>query len=295
MELRHLRYFVTLGETLHFAHAAEKLHIVQPALSMQIKALEEELGTQLFIRTRRKVELTTAGEMLLVEARRSLAHANRMTDLAEKANRGITGQLRLGFSAGAVYSGLLPALVRDLNAQAPEIDIRPIECHPRTTFTLLAEDETDAILGTLYTQDPPAEIGHISLRQDRPQLVLPLSHPLRRQKSIAPDQLKKEQFIGYAGPEDIDGMGMTERVLGYAPYASSKVSTPAMAIGLVAAGLGLAVIPSSVAKPASGVVYREINNCNERIDISLIWHKNRQSGAVERLIELAKKVGNPDA
>jgi DNA-binding transcriptional LysR family regulator len=102
VDLRHLRYFVAVAEEKHFGRAAQRLHIVQPALSMQIRSLEEEIGGALFVRTSRNVELTQAGSLLLVEARRTLAQAERTKDIVQRSLRGETGTVRVGFAGNAV-------------------------------------------------------------------------------------------------------------------------------------------------------------------------------------------------
>ena len=105
MDLRHLRYFLAVAQEGHFGRAAEKLNIVPPALSMQIKALEEELGGPLFIRTSRKVELTEAGKLLQTEAQRTLEQAEHARLTVQRSMRGETGLVRVGFAGNAVFSG----------------------------------------------------------------------------------------------------------------------------------------------------------------------------------------------
>jgi DNA-binding transcriptional LysR family regulator len=113
MDLRHLRYFLAVAEEGHFGRAARRLNIVQPALSMQIRALEEELGGPLFQRTSRRVELTEAGALLREEARRTLDQAEHTRLTVQRAIRGETGNVRVGFAGNAVFSG---KLINDLRA-----------------------------------------------------------------------------------------------------------------------------------------------------------------------------------
>ena len=112
MELRHLRYFLAVAEEGHFGRAAERLNIVQPALSMQIKALESELGGALFIRTSRRVELTEAGQLMLTEAKRTLMQAEYARQTVARSLRGETGRVRVGFAGNAIFSGKMTAYLR---------------------------------------------------------------------------------------------------------------------------------------------------------------------------------------
>src|SRR5215510_9053027 len=123
MELRHLRYFVAVAEELHFGRAAARLHIVQPALSRQIRALEEEMGLTLFERDRRRVALTPAGSVFLNEARVLLGHVNRAVEAARRAARGELGSLRISYVPAMVTTGL-PEIVRGFRRRFPGVDMR---------------------------------------------------------------------------------------------------------------------------------------------------------------------------
>ena len=120
MELRHLRYFVTVAEELHFGRAARRLHLSQPPLSMQIKALEEELGVMLLLRNQRHVALTSAGEVFLKEAREILTRLDSAAEAARRAGRGETGDLRVGFVTIADYN-VLPSILQRFRSSSPDI------------------------------------------------------------------------------------------------------------------------------------------------------------------------------
>src|SRR5512134_3816618 len=120
MELRTLRYFVTLAEELHFGRAAQRLSITQPPLSLAIRGLEEELGVRLFARTRRQVGLTHAGAAFLEQAREILARTGAAAELARAADRGAVGRLAIGFMSASIYT-LLPAVLRDFAASHPGV------------------------------------------------------------------------------------------------------------------------------------------------------------------------------
>ena len=130
MDLRHLRYFLAVAEEGHFGRAAQRLHIVQPALSMQIKALEEELGGPLFVRTSRKVELTDAGRLLQVEAQRTLEQADHARLTVQRSLRGETGHVRVGFAGNAVFSGKLTNDLRAFRRTYPDAELVVNEVAP---------------------------------------------------------------------------------------------------------------------------------------------------------------------
>src|SRR5262245_3142407 len=122
MELRHLRYFVAVAEELHFGRAALRLRMAQPPLSQQIRQLEEELGVMLLSRTKRRVELTPPGQTFLVDARRTLAQAERAVRTAERAARGELGHLAVGFVPSADLD-LLPAVLRLWATRFPDAEV----------------------------------------------------------------------------------------------------------------------------------------------------------------------------
>src|SRR5699024_10670528 len=121
MDLRHLRYFATVAEELHFGRAADRLHIAQPALSTQIRQLEADLEARLLHRTTRSVELSDAGRAFLVEARQTLRQADRAESVARRAGRGEIGSLAVGYLSFAFYS-VVPDIVRHFRASAPDVD-----------------------------------------------------------------------------------------------------------------------------------------------------------------------------
>ena len=131
MELRHLRYFIMVAEELHFGRAAEKLHISQPPLSMQIRSLEEELGVTLLHRTQRHVSLTQAGHAFLQEARQILARLEQAVLMTRRAGRGEIGELAVGFISVADYN-VLPVVLREFRQRFPLVNLTLREFHRRT-------------------------------------------------------------------------------------------------------------------------------------------------------------------
>src|SRR3954471_15007611 len=131
MELRHLRYFVAVAEALHFGRAAERLGISQPPLSQQIQALEAELGVRLFDRSGRKVALTPAGSVFLDEARQTLAQAARAVAAARRAADGVIGEIRIGFTASAPFTALVPRIIHAYRQSFPDVHLRLAEMPTR--------------------------------------------------------------------------------------------------------------------------------------------------------------------
>lgn len=286
MELRHLRYFLAVADQMHFGRAAEKLHIVQPALSMQIRQLEEELGTPLFDRSRRQIRLTEAGRLFLPEAERTLAQAAQATRVARLAAQGARGRLRLGFSAGGAHSGALADLATRLRATAPGLVIDPRECHPMEILDLLERGQIDAGLGTFRADALPPGLQRRILSTHAACLVLPAAHPLATQEEIPAEALREEGFIGYAGPGDAEGMVLTRDLLGFQPPLACVVSTPTTAVHLVAAGFGLAILHDALAVPHPGVCYRRLAVAHDGISVVLLWRDLDPDGPLRTLLSL---------
>ena len=144
MDLRHLRYFLSVAEEGHFGRAAKRLHIVQPALSMQIRALEAELGATLFERTSRRVLLTEAGTLFRIEAERTLQQAARAKEVAQRAGRGEVGSVRIGFVGNAAFAGKLASDVSSFRLAYPQVDLELTELAPLRQVEAIHSGQLDA-------------------------------------------------------------------------------------------------------------------------------------------------------
>lgn len=289
MELRHLRYFCVLAETLHFGIAAGRLNIVQPALSMQIKKLEDELGVALFVRSKRKVELTQAGSLFLAEAQRCLTHAEQAKFMAREAERGAAGQLRLGISSGAVHSQDLRRVMQAFRRTSPNLLIEPVEVHPAQAPEAVLRGDIDAALGTITVGVMPRGLAMKKMSSHAAILVLPDDHALAELPEIPVDALRGETFVGYSAPDDLPGMSLTADALGYLPVSYRTVSSPSMTVGLVAAGLGVAIIPESMARTETGAVFRKLKDRDFVVDVALIWAVESNPGALAAIDRLLRQ------
>ncbi len=246
MELRHLRYFVAVAEELHFTRAAERLHIAQPPLSQQIRALETELGVQLFERTRRSVALTDAGHALLAKARALLAATQALPDELQRIARGETGLLRIGFSSTLPLTKVLRDVVAEHRRTHPDVALNLREMHSASQFEGLRRGELDVGL-VRYNEHAPEGIRLTLLRRDPLRLVVPSTHRFAKRRSVRIDDCRDEAFIGFPGDAGTGTGPLLKRLCaqaGFEPRIAQEAREATTQIGLVAAGLGVAVLPA---------------------------------------------------
>lgn len=252
MDLRHLKYFLAVAEELSFSRAAERLHISQPPLSLQVHALEEELGTALFTRTSRKVVLTEAGKKLLIHARRILADLDRAVLETRRAGRGETGELRIGFSASLPFTSVLPRVLREYGETHPAVDVQLTSMLSGEQFEALLRNQLDVGLLRYSGVGAPSGVELHEIARDPLRVVVNANHRLANAPAVTLAELRDEGFITYpyqadAGP----GFNMQERRLcqaaGFEPRVVQEAREATTQIGLVAAGFGVALLPEPLA------------------------------------------------
>jgi DNA-binding transcriptional LysR family regulator len=292
MELRHLRYFRAVAEELHFGRAAERLHIAQPPLSQQIRQLERELGVSLFTRSTRRVELTAAGDAYL---KRVIAVLDAVDDAGHQARRiaqGIEGHLTIGCVGSATYS-VLPRLVRALRDELPhvEIGIRGEMLAPAQLDALRAGDIEIALLR------PPIDDAAIRvevLRRDRLIAALPAEHPLAQRDLLRVGDLRGEDFIAHAGQGRSVMGGLLAAICadaGFAPRIRHEVSETSTLVTLVAAGLGVAVVPAPTADlDIAGVTYRRLEPASLGVDLVAAHLVDAPSPAIEQALGVLRRI-----
>ena len=294
MELRQLRQFVALAEEGNFSVAARRLHMAQPPLSVAIRKLEEEIGLPLFVRGSRGVRLTAAGEAALRNARQCLDLASEIKVAAHQAEAGEAGLLRIGFS-GSVTVRILPELVLAFGRRYPAVRL---ELREGTNMELLTLVETRALdLGfvRLPTSRPP-DLRFQLVEEDVFCLALPRGHVLARKQTIPLAALEGQPLIGYA-PSPVGGLHAAVNLLlqraGVAPCIAQEVVQVQTALGLVASGLGMALVPAANTpfQKSSGAVFRPIANlpADARIGIALAYHGASENPAIRRFLEVASQ------
>src|ERR1700743_2251844 len=291
MELRHLRYFVAVAEELHFTRAALRLNMAQPPLSQQIRALETELGVQLFARTRRSVALTDAGQALLERAREMLAAAQALPQELQRVARGEVGLLRIGFSSTPPLTKVLRDVVADHRRSHPDVALNLREMHSQLQFESLRRGELDVGL-VRYNEGTPEGIRLQLLRNDPLRLVVPAGHRFARRRSVAIAECRDEAFIGFPGDAGTGTGPLLKRLAaqaGFTPRIAQEAREATHQLGLVAAGLGIAVLPAPLeAVRVEGVHYVSLEDAGALLVMSVA---TRADEASERVSQFVRRVG----
>jgi DNA-binding transcriptional LysR family regulator len=290
-DTRQLRYFVALAERLHFGRAAAALHISQPPLSRAIRGLEEQLGARLLARTRRKVELTHEGARFYEEAKRILAQLESAALEVGAMAAGQSGRLRLGFVSLADF-GVLPELLKGFKAARPGVSLALREMLSPEQAVALSAGELD--FGLLL---PPVagELEHLVVQSERFVAALPARHPAaRRAGKVAMRSLAPEHFVMVPreiapGLYDIVA-GLAARA-GFLPRVAQEAIQMQTVVSLVSSGLGVAIVPASVANLGRrGVVYREIADPHPRLDLWLAWRRGGQGVMARDFLAHARRL-----
>ncbi|BBD64361.1 transcriptional regulator LysR family protein [Nostoc commune NIES-4072] len=291
MELRHLRYFIAVAEELHFTKAAERLHIAQPPLSQQIQQLEAELGVKLFERkTKRQVQLTEAGKVFLQEAYQLLVQLETAVERTQRTGRGETGQLRIGFTSLVIYD-LLPLILRQFREQFMEVELVLLEL----TTSKQEQALRDSLIHVGFAH-PPLEDDTLSYKCIHSEtLVVALSstHSLAEKEHICVQSLLSEPLImfpRYLAPGLYDRIMSLFQQVNFKPNITQEAIQMQTIIGLVSAGMGVAITPSSLQNlQRSGVVYRPILEEVPVIETAVIWQQNNLTPILENFLKFTQK------
>lgn len=289
MELRHLRYFVAVAEELHFARAAERLHLAQQPLSVQIKQLEEELGVTLFRRTTRKVALTDAGRALLTEVYAALTHLHLGIEAARRAERGEIGSLVIGYVSIALYN-VVPGAVRLFRERFPDVQVTLREmCSPDLEERLL-EGAFD--VGLVVKGMHVSELAYETVLCEQAMVALPKNHPLGRQAQIPLHALASEAFVMYERTQLVHKQVIALCLeAGFSPTIIQEAASEQAVIGLVAAGVGVALVSACLSGLRTDeVTYRPLIEPAVSVEYAAAWKQGKPSPIVQAFLNVVREV-----
>lgn len=285
MTLRRLEYFVAVAEELSFTAAARALHVAQPPLSTQVRALERDLGADLFDRSGRTPTLTAAGRALLPEARRILAAYGRLAATAQQAGDGRVGRLRVGLVPSAT-AGDLPGVLRRLRTELPGLEVSLVEGRPPELLRRLEGDDLDVVL--LYAVADGPHLASRVLAREPLVLALPPGHRLTAADTVSVGDLDREPLLLPARHGDD---GLRERTSALLAGVHVRVVQDDLwmvqtMVALVAAGLGCAVVPASSAGVRPGAVeYRGFTGARTGLELVATWREDRDHPPVARFLD----------
>jgi DNA-binding transcriptional LysR family regulator len=296
VDLRLLRYFVAVAEESHLTKAAARLGIRQPPLSQQIRVLEQELGVTLFHRLPRGMELTERGRALLDDARNIIALTEQAVEGVRRVSLGEAGRLTVGFTGSAAFHPFVPSVIRRFREVAPNVRLVLEESSTGELMEDVIEGRVDvAFIRGAYGPDRGVVVE--TVLEETMLAAFPADHPAvkgRARKRIALSELADESLILYrrhSGPGLYDAIIAACSAAGFSPRVAQEAPRMLSTLSLVAAGLGVSLVPASLRRVnIEGVVYVSVSQPTElRAPLNLIWRDAPLSGAARRLIEEARQ------
>jgi DNA-binding transcriptional LysR family regulator len=293
LQLAELRAFLTLAEQLHFGHAADQLHLTQPALSKQIQRLEHKIGGPLVVRRYRDVRLTAAGQALLTRARPLLRDAVTTMEAAQQAARGRLGTLRIGFGIATVLE-LLPNVLLRFRSAYPDVELRMRDMSTPGQLQALVRGDLDVGFVRLPVADP--RIVARPILHERLVLALGPKSPWRPRLGLV--SVAQEPFITIARTTSAsfyDHVVAVCRAAGFTPNIVQEASELFTVLMLVRAGMGVALVPSaSVFRGVPGVRVRPVAPPEAAWDIGIAWSAERvREPLLEAFLELTQRFYRP--
>ncbi|MBO9354945.1 LysR family transcriptional regulator [Bordetella petrii] len=285
MDMRQLRYFVTVAEELSFRRAAERLHISQPPLSQHIKALEEEMGVLLFHRTRREVKLTEAGQAFLRETRVLLDQMRTAVNAAVRAGQSDVGVLRIGVATSALFH-LVSQFQRLMDAHFPGVVPSFVDMVSAEQVKAVSMGLLD--LGIVHARPDRTEVQRQLIYREPLVAVLPSQHRLAHQGGFQLSMLSEEPMVALRrehGPSIYDAIVACCYEAGFSPDIKHVARSPLTIFQMVRLGLGVSIVPASYASTGfSGVVFREFAQSAGQVRLELIWSDKHANDLTRRVV-----------
>lgn len=297
MEFRSLRYFAATAEAGHITRAAERLNMQQPPLSRQIKALERELGVQLFRRKARGVELTDAGHTLLQASRDILPRVQRAIEATQRTAQGEQGQVRIGAAPTAPFNSFVPRVIRAFREAFPRVTLTIEESLSHDLFQRLRDDQIDVA----FYRSAPADGAGLkldSLLTEPMIMAVPIGNPLvksARRSKLSLRDFADETFIVYGrrlGPGLYDATVAACHDAGFSPRLGQEAPRIVSTLNLVAAGLGVAMVPASLQHmKVDGVRYCPLSGpVQPKALLALASRRGDPSASVRQFLKLVVRM-----
>lgn len=291
MDIRHLRYFTAVAEERHFTRAAERLGIGQPPLSQQIQQLEREIGSPLFHRLSRGVELTAVGEVFLNDAKAILAMIEQAVATAHQVARGEVGRVRLGMTITTTSHPLIPAIIRDYRAQYPGVQLS-LEVKDSTTLSdEVRHGQLDAAFVRARSTEALGTASHVVLEEEL-MVAVPNAHRLAGSPEIDLAEVAADDFIYIpraVAPNLYDVTIAACQRAGFSPRVIQEIPSFPPLLNMVEAGMGVTIVPASMARAhLEGVQFLCVRGANARSPISVVYRSNEGAMAVRNLVTLAR-------
>jgi DNA-binding transcriptional LysR family regulator len=288
MELRHLRYFVAIGEEQHYGRAARRLRVAQPALSRQIQDLEEELGFKLFDRLPRGVKLSSAGKLFLEDARRILQEISEAALRASRVARGRSGTLRVGFTENSCWRGVVPESFRRFREVQPDAELQLQPSASVEQIEAIRSGRLDAGFVNFMPKSDP-ELDQLLVAIQHVELAAPKGHPLTRLKKLRLRDLTDASFVWFPrwpSPAFYDRM-MHECYRGglKSPRIVQEGLNEATILSLVSSGLGVGwVLGTARWRCPETVVVLPVIDLNMPLTLALAWRRDNTSPLLANFI-----------
>ena len=288
MELRHLRYFIAIGEEQHYGRAARRLRVAQPALSRQIQDLEEELGFELFERLPRGVRLSLAGQLFLEDARRILLEISDAATRAGRVARGLSGTLRIGFTENSCWRGAAPESFRRFRELQPDAELQLQPSASAEQIEAIRSGRLDAGFVNFMPKSDP-ELDQLPVAIQRVELAAPKGHPLTTLKTLRLRNLTDAPFIWFprwSSPAFYDRM-MRECYRGglKSPRIVQEGLNEATILSLVSSGLGVGwVLGTARWRCPETIIVLPVADLNMPLTLALVWRRDNASPLLAKFV-----------
>lgn len=291
MDIRRLRYFLIAAEEENFRRAAERLHIVQPALSKQIALLEEAMGCALFTRSKQRIALTDAGRLFMTDARRILADLEIARQRLQQASTGQLGTLNIGFRETAARSPRVSRSISEFRTGFPNVELRLNQMNSPAQCAALRSGDLD--IGFIYLS-PAHDHGleHFPIGADRFQLALHRDNPLAHKEQLSLSDIVDQPFIWLQRSRNAyysDALLRDCHQLGFSPRVIQEADSDATALNLVAVGLGISFVVAA-ASPSADVVLKPVTELDHSLTLALAWNNEMTSPLIENFVGTVRNI-----